>query len=71
MQAIHIDTFREGKQIKWETLRTDIRNAIQRINKMHEDEESGSDSEPEADEMNKKEKQVFISPTTASKLGMN
>ena len=37
---------------------------------MHEDEESGSDSEPEVDEMNAKEQQVFINPATASKIGI-
>lgn len=72
IEAIHIDTFRNSKAINWTTVRADIRATIHTRNQQDEEEESsGSDSNPEIDELTLKEKvDTFLTPASASKLGL-
>lgn len=73
IEAIHIDTFRSSKQINWATVRSEVKATIH--NRIHEGEEeeesSGSDYNPEIDELTLKEKvDTFLTPASASKLGL-
>lgn len=73
IEAIGIDTFRNSKMINWNTIRNEIKATIQNRPYQEEDQDdiSGSDSNPEIDELSTKQKmETFLSPTSATKLGL-